>query len=88
VTTHPDPLTPWRHEHCYLGSNHDRNAGRTRLVMALTAVTMVVEIIAGGLFGSTQRITQRFRPWAECGITAVTVHTDQDEAVELMAKLV
>jgi cation diffusion facilitator family transporter len=52
VTTHPDPLTPWRHEHRYLGSNHDRNAGRTRLVMGLTAATMVVEIIAGSLFGS------------------------------------
>ncbi len=52
VTSHPDPLTPWRHEHCYLGSNHDRNAGRTRLVMVLTALTMAAELIAGGLFGS------------------------------------
>ena len=41
----------------------------------------------GGLFGTPKRIAERFRPWTECGITGLTVHADQDEAVELMAKL-
>jgi len=52
VTTHPDSLAPWRHDHRYLGSGHERNAGRTRIVMALTALVMAAEIVAGATFGS------------------------------------
>jgi F420-dependent oxidoreductase-like protein len=42
----------------------------------------------GALLGSPARITARFRPWSECGLTGLTIHTDQDEALELMASLV
>ncbi len=42
----------------------------------------------GALIGSADRIAQRFVPWAECGITGLTIHADQDEAIELMAGLV
>jgi cation diffusion facilitator family transporter len=52
VTAPHDPLSPFRHEHHYLGSDHDRNAGRTRLVMALTALMMSAEVVAGLVFGS------------------------------------
>jgi len=52
MTTPPDPLAPWRHDHRYLGSGHERNAGRTRLVMVLTALVMVAELVAGATFGS------------------------------------
>jgi len=52
VTAPQDPLSPFRHEHRYLGSDHDWNAGRTRLVMMLTALMMSAEIAAGLLFGS------------------------------------
>jgi alkanesulfonate monooxygenase SsuD/methylene tetrahydromethanopterin reductase-like flavin-dependent oxidoreductase (luciferase family) len=41
----------------------------------------------GGLIGSPDRIAQRFVPWAECGITGLTIHADQDEAIELMARV-
>ncbi len=41
----------------------------------------------GALLGSDARIRRRFAPWTECGITGVTIHTDQDAAVELMAQL-
>lgn len=40
------------HEHVFLGEDHDRNARRTWLVIALTATMMVAEITAGTLFGS------------------------------------
>lgn len=40
------------HDHVYLGDNHDRNAKRTWFVIALTASMMVVEIVAGTIFGS------------------------------------
>jgi F420-dependent oxidoreductase-like protein len=41
----------------------------------------------GGLIGSPERIAHRFAPWAECGITGLTIHADQDEAIELMARV-
>ena len=40
-----------------------------------------------GLFGSPARIRQRYKAWADSGITALTVRTDQPEAMELMAEL-
>jgi F420-dependent oxidoreductase-like protein len=41
----------------------------------------------GALVGPVARIRERFGPWAECGITGLTIATAQDEALELMAKL-
>ncbi|MGV1790879.1 CDF family Co(II)/Ni(II) efflux transporter DmeF [Rhizobium sp. A37_96] len=40
------------HSHVFLGSDHERNERRIRLVIALTAVMMVVEIGAGTIYGS------------------------------------
>ena len=42
----------WTHDHVYLGAGHARAESRTRLVVYLTAIFMVVEIVAGLLFGS------------------------------------
>jgi F420-dependent oxidoreductase-like protein len=41
----------------------------------------------GGLYGSPQRIKDRLAPWTSCGATGLTINTDQDEALELMAGL-
>jgi len=40
------------HEHVFLGDDHQRNERRTWLVIAITASMMVVEIVAGTMFGS------------------------------------
>ena len=40
------------HDHVFLGDDHERNERRTWLVIALTASMMVIEIVAGNLFGS------------------------------------
>ena len=40
------------HSHVFLGERHDRNARRTLFVIALTATMMVVEIVAGTIYGS------------------------------------
>ena len=40
------------HSHVFLGERHDRNARRTMFVIVLTAVMMVVEIVAGTIYGS------------------------------------
>src|SRR5512147_1467020 len=42
----------WTHDHVYLGAGHARAEARTRLVVYLTAIFMVVEIVAGLAFGS------------------------------------
>jgi cation diffusion facilitator family transporter len=42
----------WTHDHVYLGARHGRAESRTRFVVYLTAVFMVVEIVAGLIFGS------------------------------------
>ncbi len=49
---HEEHLTQWQRSHSYLGTAHDRNEGRTRLVLGLTLVMMVVEIAAGTVFKS------------------------------------
>lgn len=40
------------HGHLFLGDNHHRNERRTWLVIAITTTMMVVEIVAGNIFGS------------------------------------
>ncbi|ODR98724.1 cation transporter [Methyloceanibacter methanicus] len=49
---HTQTMDAWRHEHIFLGSQHDQNERRTWFVVALTATMMVVEIVAGSIFGS------------------------------------
>jgi len=39
------------------------------------------------LVGSVDRIRDRYRAWADCGITGLTITTEQPEAMELIAKL-
>jgi cation diffusion facilitator family transporter len=43
---------PWHHAHGFLGKTHDANEKRTRIVIALTAATMTLEIAAGLVYGS------------------------------------
>jgi len=41
----------------------------------------------GALVGPSDRIRERFRGWADSGATGLTVATQQDEAIELMANV-
>src|SRR2546423_8864163 len=49
---HSHSLDQWTHDHLFLGPKHARNERRTWFVVALTAVMMVGEIVAGKPFGS------------------------------------
>ncbi|WP_312362759.1 CDF family Co(II)/Ni(II) efflux transporter DmeF [Ensifer sp.] len=40
------------HDHVFLGDDHQRNERRTWAVIAITATMMVVEIVAGNVYGS------------------------------------
>jgi len=41
----------------------------------------------GALIGPPARIRERFRAWQELGVDGLTLHTEQDEALDLMADL-
>lgn len=49
---HSHSIDRWTHEHLYLGAHHARDERRSKFVIALTAVMMVAEIVAGIAFGS------------------------------------
>jgi len=48
---HEQPLSTWEHDHDFAVKN-EKGERRTLYVLILTAVTMVVEIIAGSVYGS------------------------------------
>lgn len=62
---------PRRHEHVYLGANHDRNTRRTLWVVALTAVMMLAEIAAGYLTGSMALLADGFHMATHTGALAI-----------------
>lgn len=60
-----------KHEHVYLGHDHDRNARRTMWVVLLTAAMMVIEIIAGVVYGSMALLADGFHMATHAGALAV-----------------
>ena len=59
------------YDHIYLPHAHDRNARRTHWVIALTVVTMVVEIAAGWLTGSMALLADGFHMATHAGALAI-----------------
>lgn len=57
--------------HDYLGAHHDENAKRTRWVVALTAVMMVGEIVAGYATGSMALLADGFHMATHAGALGV-----------------
>ena len=49
---HAESLERWRHEHVFLGEQHERNERRSWAVVALCGAMMVAEIGGGWLWGS------------------------------------
>ncbi|MDQ0133229.1 cation diffusion facilitator family transporter [Neorhizobium galegae] len=48
----PNSIEELKHEHVFLGADHERNERKVWLVIALTATMMVAEIVTGSIFGS------------------------------------
>ena len=44
---HIHSLQEWQHSHVFLGEKHGQYERQTWLVVALTAATMIVEIVGG-----------------------------------------
>jgi len=60
-----------RHAHVFLGRRHDAHARRTRAVVALTAVMMVVEIAAGWWTGSMALLADGFHMATHAGALGI-----------------
>jgi cation diffusion facilitator family transporter len=59
------------HEHVFLGDRHDENTRRTLWVVALTALMMVGEIIAGTIFNSMALLADGFHMATHAGALAI-----------------
>ena len=70
MATLPD-IAGHTHDHVYLGSSHDENVRRTLWVVALTAVMMVGEIIAGYMTGSMALLADGFHMATHAGALGV-----------------
>jgi cation diffusion facilitator family transporter len=62
----------FRHDHVFLGADHDRNARRTWTVIVLTALMMIGEIIAGAMFGSMALLADGFHMATHAGALAIS----------------
>jgi cation diffusion facilitator family transporter len=49
---HAHSIDEWRHEHVFLGADHERNERRSWTVVGLCAAMMTAEIVGGLLWGS------------------------------------
>ncbi|MFT3725766.1 MAG: CDF family Co(II)/Ni(II) efflux transporter DmeF [Hyphomonadaceae bacterium] len=66
-----DAIDALRHNHEFLGKDHDRNARRTLWVVALTALMMVGEIVAGAVYGSMALLADGFHMATHAGALTV-----------------
>lgn len=66
-----DPVSQSPIRHDYLHADHDRNAARTRWVVALTAAMMVAEIVAGYATGSMALLADGFHMATHAGALGV-----------------
>jgi cation diffusion facilitator family transporter len=68
---HTHTLDAWRHEHVFLGAQHDENERRSWLVVGLTATMMIVEIVGGMMFGSMALIADGWHMSTHAGALAL-----------------
>jgi cation diffusion facilitator family transporter len=68
---HQHELEDWRHDHAFLGHAHERNEGRTRLVIGLTLLMMMFEIGAGLAFGSMALLADGLHMGTHAGALAI-----------------
>ena len=60
------------HDHFFLGSHQQRNERRVWLVIALTAVMMVAEIVAGTVYGSMALVADGWHMSTHAGAMLIT----------------
>lgn len=61
-----------RHDHFFLGDNHQKNERKVWLVIALTASMMIVEILAGNIYGSMALVADGWHMSTHAGAMLIT----------------
>lgn len=67
------PRAPWEHSHRFSGEHDVMAERRTKIVMALTLVTMAVEIIAGMIFNSMALLADGWHMATHAGAFGIAV---------------
>jgi cation diffusion facilitator family transporter len=70
---HSTTLARWRHDHHYPTGGEAGAERRTLMVLALTAVTMVAEIVAGSVFNSMALLADGWHMATHAGAFAIAV---------------
>ncbi len=65
----------WQHGHDFLPEGQERNERQTRLVIALTAVMMVAEIVAGSVFHSMALLADGWHMASHASALSITAFT-------------
>ncbi|WP_324282036.1 CDF family Co(II)/Ni(II) efflux transporter DmeF [Cyanobacterium aponinum UTEX 3221] len=73
---HKETLEKWQHPHYFILDNQ-KGEKKTQIVMALTAITMIVEIITGMLSGSMALLADGWHMATHVGAFAITLFTYQ-----------
>lgn len=73
---HKETLKKWQHSHYFILDNQ-KGEKKTQIVMALTAITMIVEIITGMLSGSMALLADGWHMATHVGAFAITLFTYQ-----------
>ena len=68
---HPDPLAQWQHDHVFEQDHKRAGETRTLVVVAITAVMMVVEIVAGLVYGSMALLADGWHMSTHAGALAI-----------------
>ena len=69
---HKKSLAQWKHNHDF-AFIHEKGESRTKLVLVITAITMVAEIIAGSVFGSMALLADGWHMGTHAGAFAITI---------------
>ena len=73
---HLKTLEKWQHSHDF-ALIHEKGEKRTRQVLVITAITMVVEIIAGSVFGSMALLADGWHMGTHVAAFAITIFAYQ-----------
>ncbi|WP_133513346.1 cation transporter, partial [Candidatus Thiosymbion oneisti] len=71
---HIQTLKTWQHNHDF-AAIHEKGERRTTQVLAMTSVTMIIEIIAGVIFGSMALLADGWHMGTHVAAFMITIFT-------------
>ncbi len=72
---HTQSVKKWQHSHDF-SYIHEKGESRTRLLLSITATIMIVEIIAGSVFGSMALLADGWHMGTHAAAFAITIFAE------------